>query len=341
MTEGLTGTAGDATDAPGPAAAARIRGVALERLPEDLPSRPMRSKSCSITFETRSFAAVPTVAAGTSTCSTFPVAPDHPPGTSPTSNCCTNCASRLAMSIWRWPHVAGSNPACCCRVRRAADEPEDPRAELVRRLQEYERYRRAAGPRRCRAWNAMSSPRGARCRATRRVRELSPHVELGELLGACAGARPRQTSAAAVTSAADRCRSARARRRNPRARRYRAVHALRRACCRGFTASAWSSPSSPCSNSCAGRCWNWCRAKRFAPIHVRRRGALQLRPERRCIGMDASPVIRHPRLHRAHPRLYRAHPRSYQAHPGCTGASPVAPGASPVIGHVPSLHQTR
>lgn len=63
-------------------------------------------------------------------------------------------------------------------------EPEDPRAELVRRLQEYERYRRAAEdldalPRLERDVFAASAalPRHER------VRE-PPHVELGELLGA-------------------------------------------------------------------------------------------------------------------------------------------------------------
>jgi hypothetical protein len=66
----------------------------------------------------------------------------------------------LAASTWSWPRCwPRSNRACCCRARSEAEgEEDDPRAELVRRLQEYERYKQAAETSmRCPASAAMCS----------------------------------------------------------------------------------------------------------------------------------------------------------------------------------------
>lgn len=187
MTEGLSGTAGDATEAPGPAAAARIRGVALERLPEDLYIPPDALEVLLDAFEGPLDLLLYLIRRQNLDLLDIPVAEI-------TRQYLAYlellhelrfelAAEYLAMAAWL---AEIKSRLLLPRPPRSDEdsEPEDPRAELVRRLQEYERYRRAAEdldalPRLERDVFAASAalPRHER------VRE-PPHVELGELLGA-------------------------------------------------------------------------------------------------------------------------------------------------------------
>ena len=101
-----------------------------------------------------------------------------------------------------WPR---SSRACCCRARPARTALEDdPRADLVRRLQEYERYKQAAEdldtlPRRDRATPRWSPPTPDRAAV-----RLPPPVEMKEMLLALHDVLKRASCSPSTRSSATR-----------------------------------------------------------------------------------------------------------------------------------------
>lgn len=186
MTEGLAGAPPDTAPARPCEPPARIRGVALDRLPEDLYIPPDALEVCLEAFEGPLDLLLYLIRRQNLDILDIPIA-------AITAQYLGYiellrelrfelAAEYLVMAAWL---AEIKSRLLLPRPPAVVDgEPDDPRAELVRRLQEYERYRRAAAdldalPRMDRDVFAAS----AELPRDELVRE-PPRVELGDLLGA-------------------------------------------------------------------------------------------------------------------------------------------------------------